>query len=40
VFTDRLRKGIQRLRKNALLAQEDGVRRHAFALFGTVGASA
>jgi hypothetical protein len=40
MFTDWLRKGIQRFRKIALLAQENGVRRHAFALFGTGGASA
>jgi hypothetical protein len=39
VFTDRLRKGIQRFRKIALAAQENGVRRHAFALLGNVGVS-
>jgi hypothetical protein len=37
VFANRLRKGIKRFRKNALPAQENGVRPQACALFETVG---
>ena len=39
VFADRLRQGIERFRKNALFAQENGMRFHARALFATLGVS-
>jgi hypothetical protein len=39
VFASRLREGIQRFRKNALFAQENGMRFHARALFATLGVS-